>query len=163
MTALAVPAAVVSLASSCPATPVHGEPLPRSGSLSSLRWVQATPHRAGIVGVLFGYDPALEPVGALPTFALWAHGQKPGPNGWSMKILWIVRHPGTLSGIAVRGRRLDGPGSFRKSFSRVTDASPHPAKRVEYASIVVVPAAGCWRLDVASGAARGHLVARVVG
>src|SRR5207248_8302058 len=33
----------------CAATPVHGEPLPQTtNSLSALRWVQATPHRAGI-------------------------------------------------------------------------------------------------------------------
>src|SRR5207249_11488423 len=66
-----------------------------------------------IVGMLFAYDPALERPGAPPDFALWAHGQKPGPGGWSMKILWIVRNVHAGGSIVVRGQQLDGRKTFR--------------------------------------------------
>jgi hypothetical protein len=154
--------AALLAAAVCAASPVHGEPLPQSGSLAGLRWVQATPQRAGIVGMLFAYDPMLEPLSALPDFALWAHGQKPGPGGWSMKILWIVRNVHAGRSIVVRGRQLDGARTFRQAFAAVTDASPQPAKGFEYASIVNLPSGGCWRLTVTSGGARGTLVARGV-
>ena len=46
--------AAAALAGSCPATPVHAETLPQSGSLSMLKWVQATPKRAGILPLMTG-------------------------------------------------------------------------------------------------------------
>jgi hypothetical protein len=148
-----------TLAAPCPATPVHVDPLPQSGSLAPLRWVQATPYRAGIVGMLFAYDKQLEDDALRPTFALWAHGVAPG--GWNTKILWIVRNVHAQGLFTLRGRELAGTRTFRARFSRVTDASAQPAQGNEYASIVKVPAAGCWRLDVSSGSARGSLVVRV--
>jgi len=151
--------AAAALAGSCPATPVHGEPLPQSGMLSGLRWVQATPHRAGIVGMLFGYDPRLEDPAA-PTFALWAHGE--APEGWSTKILWIVRNVGVTGEIAIHGRELGGAATFRQSFSSVRDISAQPAKGYEYASIVNLPHGGCWRLTVSTGRAHGTLIVKAV-
>jgi hypothetical protein len=147
--------AALLAAAVCAATPVHGEPLPQSGSLSSLHWVQATPRRAGIVGMLFAYDPSLG-----PRFALWAHGHEPKPGGRNMKVLWIVRnvHAGGL--LVIRGRRLDARGSFRQQFGAVSDASAQPAKGSEFASIVDLPSGGCWSLDVRSGGAHGTFVVR---
>src|SRR5205814_5351555 len=96
----------------CAATPVHGEPLQQSGSLSSLRWVQATPHRAGIVGLLFADTRT-------PTFSLWTKGE--GPNGLATKILWEVRnvHGGRV--VSLRGHELGGATTFRQTFSTVGD------------------------------------------
>ena len=150
-------AAAVAAALACPATPVHGEPLPQSGTLSSLKWVQATPRRAGIVGILFGYDGRLvDP--ARPTFALWTRGV--APEGWHTKVLWNIRNRHAGNDVAIRGRRLDAPGRFAQRFHAVgTDGS---ARGSFYASIVELPAAGCWRLDVGSGGARGTLVLRAV-
>jgi hypothetical protein len=147
-------------AAACLATAVHGEPLPSSGALSALRWVQATPHRAGIVGMIFGYDAALEEP-TNPTFALWTGGA--APQGWATKILWIVRNPHAGGEITVRGRALDGTRTFAQRFRQVWDASDQPASGSEYASIVDIPSAGCWRLDVSAGRrVRGFLVVRAV-
>ena len=51
--------AALVAALTCAATPIHFEPLPQSGSLSGIPWVQGTPHRRGIFGVLYGYDAEL--------------------------------------------------------------------------------------------------------
>jgi hypothetical protein len=153
--------AAVALAGSCAATPVHGEPLPQSGSLlAQLPWVQATPSRAGIVGMLFGYDPKLETGLERPEFALWARGV--APAGWSTKILWIIRNVHATAAITIRGSELGGRGRFRQEFRIVFDHSPERTAGRMYASIVRIPAAGCWRLDVSSGRVRGSLVVRAV-
>ncbi len=135
----------------CAATPVHGEPLPKSGSLSPLKWVQATPHKAGIVGMLFAYDASI--AGDPPHFALWAGGKAP-PPGPNQKILWIVRNTHAYGSLVVRGIELGGMDAFRQSFSTVGGR--------EYPSIVVIPSAGCWRLDVSNGGAKGTLVVQAV-
>jgi hypothetical protein len=134
--------AAVLASALCAATPVHGEPFPQSGnSLSALRWVQATPHRAGIVGMLFADTKT-------PTFSLWTKGQ--GPNGLATKILWRVRnvHAGLV--VSLHGRELGGTATFRQVFSTVGER--------QYPSIVKLPHAGCWQLDVASGTAKGTVV-----
>lgn len=150
-----------TLAAPCLATAVHGEPLPESGTLSQLPWVQAVPHRAGIVGVLFAYDPRLETAGS-PTFALWTSGAAPEGSP-AMKILWIARNVHAAGRIVVSGRELTGTGRFTQRFAAVTDASSQPARGVEYASIVKIPHAGCWQLDVSAGArVRGSFAVRAV-
>ncbi len=149
-----------SNAQSCPATAVHLDQLPQAGDLSDLRWVQAQPLRAGIVGMLFAWDPALQNDPTRPTFALHARGR--GPNGASAKVLWIIRNSRVSGTLTIRGSELGGSATFRQQFQVVYDASAHPAKGFEYASIVNVPFAGCWRLSVQSGRASGSLVVRVV-
>jgi hypothetical protein len=140
----------------CAATPVHGEPLPKSGSLSGLRWVQATPKRAGIVGMLFAFDVHI--AGEPPQLALWAGGKAP-PPGPNQKILWIVRNTHASGTIVVRGFEIGGMDAFRQSFTEVGGSG---VEGRQYASIVNVPHAGCWRLDVSSGRAKGALVVQVV-
>jgi hypothetical protein len=153
--------AALALGASCAATPVHGEPLPHSGSLlAQLPWVQATPSHAGIVGMLFAYDPALETGLGRPEFALWARGAAPG--GWSTKILWIVRNVHVTNVLTIRGSEIGGTGRFAQHFGIVFDHSPERTAGRMYASIVRIPSGGCWRLDVASGRVRGSLVVRAV-
>jgi len=148
------------LATACLATAVHGEPLPQSGMLSGLRWVQASPHRAGIVGLLWGYDARLE-APDIPTFALWTRGV--APEGWATKILWIIRNVHARGAITISGRDLRGTGTFTQRFQQVSDASADPAAGYEYASIVIIPHAGCWRLDVSAGPrVRGTFIVRAV-
>jgi hypothetical protein len=148
-------AALVSLA--CAATPVHGEPLPQSGSLSQLKWVQATPHRAGLVGMLWAFDKDI--AGDPPRLALWAGGKAPG-TGPNQKILWVIRNRGETGTITVRGTQLGGTGGrFKQEFHAVGATDPAGSL---YASIVNVPHAGCWRLDVSSGRVKGSLVVQVV-
>jgi hypothetical protein len=143
----------------CAATPVHGEPLPKSGGLSGLKWVQATPKRAGIVGTLWAFDKQIS--GDPPRFTLWAGGKAP-PPGPNQKILWIVRNARAYGPLVVRGREIGHPVSFQASFMRVYDGSAQPAQGLEYASIIDVPHAGCWRLDVVNGGAKGSLIVQVV-
>jgi hypothetical protein len=149
----------LAAAAVCAATPVHGEPLPQSGALSPVKWVQAAPHRAGIVGMLAAFDETI--AGVPPHFALWAGGRAPG-GGPNQKILWIVRNTGLDLSITIRGRELGGTATFRQQFTVVTDASPQPAKGAEYASVIVVPHSGCWRLDVSTGRAKGSLIVNAV-
>jgi hypothetical protein len=140
----------------CAATPVHGEPLPQSGSLSQLKWVQATPHKAGIVGMLWAFDPDIS--GDPPRLTLWAGGKAPG-KGPSQKILWVIRNRGEAATIVVRGTQIGGTDTFVQRFNAVGAADPEGSL---YASIVNVPHAGCWRLDVSSGRVKGSLVVQVV-
>ncbi|HZR96083.1 MAG TPA: hypothetical protein VFA56_10335 [Gaiellaceae bacterium] len=109
--------------------------------------------------MLFSYDERLvDPT--RPTFALWAGGK--APEGWHTKILWIIRHPDLDGRITVKGRQIGGTRAFTQRFYSVGDASPRPAEGAEYASILTIPAAGCWRLEFSAGAARGTLVVRAV-
>jgi hypothetical protein len=139
------------VALTCAATPIHYEPLPQSGSLSSIPWVQGVPLRHGIFGVLFGYDTELG-----GNFALYTHGQS--PHGHIEKVLWIVRNRYAAGRVVIRGREIGGTASFRQSFLEVGDVSPEPAKGYEYASNVKLPHAGCWRLNVQSGRAKATFV-----
>jgi hypothetical protein len=148
-------AALVSLV--CAATPVHSEPLPKSGGLSQLKWVQATPHRAGLVGMLFAFDKDIS--GDPPRLTLWAGGKAPG-TGPNQKILWVIRNRGETPTIVVRGTQIGGTGgSFKQEFHAVGGTDP---VGTSYASIVNVPHAGCWRLDVSSGRVKGAVVLQVV-
>jgi len=154
---IALAALVASVA--CAATPVHGESLPQSGSLAGVKWVQATPHKAGIVGMLFAYDAKIS--GDPPRFSLWAGGKEPAPGQRNQKILWIVRNPHSAPSIVVRGFEIGGMDGFKESFNEVGQIGRGISGR-EYASIVTVPHAGCWRLDVTTGRAKGSFVVQVV-
>jgi hypothetical protein len=151
--------AALFAALACAATPLHGEPLPWSGSLSSLPWVQGSPARRGIFGMVFGLDRELEDPAA-PTFALYAHGVS--PHGHTTKVLWLVRSRYASWRFLLRGRDLATGAAFRQTFYEVQDANPRPAIAREYASIVKLPHAGCWRLDARSGRARASFVVRAV-
>jgi hypothetical protein len=142
----------------CSGTPVHLDPLPASGGLSKLPWVQALAHRSGIVGLIFGYDPKLQTDAARPAFALWAGGVAPA-GGPAMKVLWIVRNPHAAINLVVSGRKIGGRRSFIVARGAIVhDASLAPAQGLEYPSIVNIPSPGCWRLTVRSGAVVGSLV-----
>jgi hypothetical protein len=143
--------AALVAALTCAATPIHYEPLAHSGSLRAIPWVQGTPRRRGVFGMLFGYDAEL---GTL--FAFYTHGVS--PHGHAEKVLWIIRNRNASGQIEIRGRRLDGPGTVRQRFSQVQDASAQPARGREYASIIDLPSAGCWRLTVDMGLARATLL-----
>jgi hypothetical protein len=141
---------------SCAATPVHRTPLPRAGGLSTLPWVQGSPVSRGIFGLVFAYDARLDP----PTFALWTHGHEP-VGGRSEKILWLVRTRTPGANLTIRARR-NGGGAVTERFGEVADASPQPAQGAEYASIVDLPRAGCWTLDVSTGSAHARFVVRAL-
>jgi hypothetical protein len=128
----------------CAATPIHYETLPRSGSLNGIPWVQGSPLRRGFFGLLYAYDKELG-----PNFALYTRGQS--PHGHIEKVLWIVRNRYAGGWLTVRGHEIGGTATFRQRFKEVIDASEEPAVGHEFASNVVLPDAGCWRLTVQSG------------
>jgi hypothetical protein len=62
--------------------------------------------------------------------------------------------------LVVRGRRLDRPGSFRQEFSAISYGGQQGAP--SYASIVDVPSAGCWQLQLSTGTLRASVVFQAV-
>ena len=126
----------------CPATPVqtpHSAAAP--APIAGLAWVQAS---RGLAGVLFTWNgsPALE----LPAGGAWADGS-------TAKVLWWPRRRGGRAALTIRGRSLDGGGTFVQKFSAASSGYP---------SIVDIPSAGCWRIDVTTGTLHGTVVARAV-
>ena len=81
-----------------------------------------------------------------------------------MKILWVFlgRSAKGRGGVqlVVRGRRLDKPGSFRQAFAAVFYSGQQGAP--SYASIVDVPTAGCWRLQLSTGTLRSSVLFQAV-
>ena len=126
----------------CPATPVHtpgsaASPAPIPG----LAWVRVSPTLAGVLFTWKG-SPTLE----LPTGGAWGDGS-------TAKVLWWPRGRGGGRALTVRGRSLDGGGSFVEKFSAASSGYP---------SIVDIPSAGCWRIDVTTGKLHGTVVVRAV-
>ena len=140
----------------CASTRVHYTRYPGApAGLAQLPWIAASPASAGLVGHLFYYDR----LNAwrqkhLPGLRLYSAGQSPDGR-ISMKILWESRRRITL-GLAVRGRRLDGSGSFSQQLSP-TSSNPR-----QFPSIINVPAPGCWRLTLTAGKATATVSALVV-
>jgi hypothetical protein len=113
--------------------------------------VVLTPARARIAGLWSWRTPE---GGAL----LYTGGRT--PTGGNTKVLWrTLRETGRPYGeLALQGTQLDGPGTFRQTFSETNPSGYWP-------SIPIVPQAGCWLFTVRIGGlpdAAGILVARVV-
>jgi hypothetical protein len=148
---------------------VGARPLLAHGPAASARTCSATPVRYAappaapdlpfvsvgkIDGYLFYYPPALaDPrVHGSEGLVIYAGGESPDGQV-AMKILWRTRHPAAT--LRIVGRRLDARGAFVQRL-------PADTSRVEFPSIVDVPAAGCWRLTLTAGAAHARLVVRAV-
>lgn len=67
-----------------------------------------------------------------------------------MKILWELLDGKQALMLNLRGKRLDGSGSFAQSFS---PAGPTPTGPTQFPSIIDVPKPGCWRLTLTAGKA----------
>lgn len=130
-------ALAILLASACLSAPVSYGPAPTPGNApQQVPWVRS----GAIVGYLFYYgspgpwqqqrDRVLIPVGGS------------GP-GFSSKILWYV--PGGRGRITITGRRLDGEG--RSVFVQKVAEGPGGGY---FATITVMPNAGCWQVTVGS-------------
>ena len=81
-----------------------------------------------------------------PGARIYAGGTTPG-RGVNMKILWRNRSHLRSRWLLLEGRRLDGEGTFRQGFRGYGD----------FPSIVEIPTAGCWRLDIRNGTGRYSL------
>lgn len=129
--------------------------------LARLPWVRGQPRNVGLVGQLW-YWPENWQQSRLSSARIFTGGI--APAGYSTKILWAFLAPSAKgrggSRLVVRGRRLDGPGSFRQEFAPISYEGQRGAP--SYASIINVPKPGCWRLQLSAGALRASLVFRAV-
>lgn len=65
------------------------------------------------------------------------------------KVLWVaLKRSGSM--LAIRGVRLDAPGSFTAGYAAAIGGAQFP-------SYVSIPAAGCWRVTVRSGNLHGSV------
>jgi hypothetical protein len=124
--------------------------------LDRLPWVRGTPRRVGLTGLLW-YWPTEWRQRRVRQARIFTGGA--APAGYSTKILWVFTSTYAKGRAAtqlhVRGRRLDAPGAFSQQFQAVSYAGQRGAP--SYASIVDVPAPGCWRLHLATGRLRGSV------
>lgn len=136
-----------SSARGCEATAVHYKPYRGvENGLAPIPWIAASPTSAGLVGHLFYYDGFNTwKRRQLPRLHIYTGGQDP-KGRITMKILWELRR-GSAPGLSIRGKRLDGAGSF----------SQRQQGSVQFPSIVQVPQAGCWRLTLTAGKVVGRV------
>jgi hypothetical protein len=86
-------------------------------------------------------------------FALYTHGESPG--GGATKVLWNVRKTAVARLLVARGTELESGDTFTQSFSR---ASGGGLPGAIYPSIVDLPHAGCWRLELSTRGFKASLV-----
>ena len=121
----------------CAATPVHATPFPSAPpGLASAPWAFASP---GLTGFVFGAQPDATTL-ELPVGGVWRDGR-------NAKVLWWARKRGAGVTLTIRS------GAFRMTV---------PSSSAGFPSIVSLPSAGCWRLDVRTGRLRGTVVVRAV-
>ena len=138
----------LAVASSCATSLVHYQPDPAAGARTgALPWVRGTPSSAGLLGQLFYYAGTTWQQASLPRARIYTGGRT--PNGGSTKILWLAQGSGAGLVLVVHGRRLERRGSFTQRFSTVGGD--------QFPSIVNVPAAGCWQLQLISGSKRARV------
>jgi hypothetical protein len=129
--------------------------------LATLPWVRGEPRTVGLVGLLW-YWPESWQRNRLSSARIFTGGM--APAGYSTKILWAFLAPSAKgrggSRLLVRGRRLDGRGSFRQEFAAISYEGQRGAP--SYASIINVPNPGCWRLQLSTGGLRASVVFRAV-
>ena len=82
-----------------------------------------------------------------------------GPSGQSAKILWAFLEPDVYDRaggeLIIEGENLDGPGTFRETFSAISYEGQEGAP--SWASSLDLPTPGCWRLWLSSGKLRAFV------
>ena len=132
------------LAATCAATTVQYRPAP-SGAPEGVGgpWVAST--NSAFRGYLFY-------VGATRWAKAKPHGARiftaKAREGVYPKVLWLALGR-SKAAIAIRGTRLDHPGSFKSTYPGVGGG--------QYPSYVEIPTAGCWRVLVSSGSLHGSV------
>jgi hypothetical protein len=152
-----------STVASCATALVHYTPAPgaRQLDLSDLPWVRGEPEESGLVALLW-YWPRPWVHQRLTEGRIFTGGV--APAGYNVKVLWMFVSSGARArgsrSVVVHGTQLDGTATFQERFSRIgfdSDAGP-PA----YASIIDVPSAGCWRLEIRSGQLKARVSLRAI-
>jgi hypothetical protein len=146
---------------SCLAAPVNYTPYDGGApGLGDLPWVGGAPGRYRLRGLLWYWPESWR--GQVSRAQIYVGGE--APQGWSTKILWaFLGKPARKQAggeLVVRGRRLDGRGSFTQRFGAIGYEGQNGAP--SYASIIDVPKPGCWRLQLTTGRVRVSVVFRAV-
>ena len=139
---------------SCAPALVHYTPYPGGApGLTTLPWVRTTSAGLGLVGLLW-YWPSQWREEGIDRALIFPGGVAP-PNG-STKILWAFLAPKAkrlVSGsLIVQGQRLDAWQRFAPIAYDGQNGAP------SYASIIVLPAEGCWKVRLSAGAAHATIV-----
>jgi hypothetical protein len=106
-----------------------------------LPWIRA----GAVTGYLF-YYPISGPWKAQPDRVMIPTHGVSGPGSYT-KILWHVR--GGYGRVRFIGQQLDGTGSFTQTYRGIPGGY--------FPSYLIVPAAGCWRVTIASAGHRASL------
>jgi hypothetical protein len=146
----------------CRPPQVQYTPYPGHGDgLSQIPWVRGEPRDSGLVALLW-YWPQSWQQQLVRDARIFTGGV--APAGYNVKVMWVflARSARDRGGreLVVEGQRLDGPGRFRDSFSAIGYAGAGGAP--SYASTIVVPAPGCWRLNLSTGRLRARVDFRAV-
>ena len=130
-------------------------------SMDRTPWLRGRPATSGLAAVLW-YWPQEWTDRHRPHAAIYTGGEM--PQGWSTKVLWtfVGRAQRGQGGheLVVKGTRLDAHGSFTQRFGAISYAGQR--RPPSFASIIDVPKAGCWRLDVATAQLRAGVVVRAI-
>jgi hypothetical protein len=146
----------------CNPPQVQYTPYPGHGDgLSQIPWIRGEPRESGLVALLW-YWPQEWQRRQVREARIFTGAV--APAGYNVKVMWIFLSRSAAerggSDLVVDGRRLDGPGRFKDSFAAIGYAGQRKAP--SYASIIVVPEPGCWRLNLSSGQLRAHADFRAV-
>jgi hypothetical protein len=94
----------------------------------------------------------------------WIYTGGEMPQGYSTKVLWAfvgrAQKDRGRRALTVKGTRLDAHGSFTQRFGAISYDGQAGAP--SFASIIDVPKAGCWRLDVSTAKLRASVVVRAI-
>ena len=130
-------------------------------SMDRTPWLRGRPTTSGLAAVLW-YWPQEWTDRHRPHAAIYTGGEM--PQGWSTKVLWtfVGRAQRGQGGreLVVKGTRLDAHGTFTQRFGAISYGGQRRAP--SFASIIDVPKAGCWRLDVATAQLRASVVVRAI-
>ena len=130
-------------------------------SMDRTPWLRGRPATSGLAAVLW-YWPQEWTDSHRSRAAIYTGAEM--PQGWSTKVLWtFVRRAQRGQGgreLVVRGTRLDARGTFTQRFGAISYGGQRRAP--SFASIIDVPKAGCWRLDVSTAKLRASVVVRAI-
>jgi hypothetical protein len=145
--------------SECNAALVHYTPYPGGApGLGQLPWVRGTSRGLGLVGLIW-YWPTEWREQQVDRALIYPGGKT--PRGSNTKILWAflsAKAKRLFAGgdLVIKGTRLDGPGGTWQRFASIGYAGQIGAP--SFASIVTLPAEGCWRLQLGAGGLHAWVV-----
>jgi hypothetical protein len=150
----------VRAAAGCPVSAVRHDAYGGGDhSMDRTPWLRGRPASSGLAALLWYWPQEWK---RRHGAAIYTGGEM--PQGWSTKVLWafVGRAQKGRGGreLTVRGTRLDAHGSFTQRFGAISYGGQ--ARAPSFASIVDVPNAGCWRLDVSTAELRASVVVRAI-